>query len=152
MCYGGAGGATGGLLATGKFDPRMMLVIEYDPKVIELHRALYPQIRVIKYKLGESLHKTKAKIKEFFPSKSERRRLYMHASPPYQLLSSMNTSGDKAQRVLEGMRQVHWSIDLFERLKASFLTIENVPRMHKFFYRAGYRSKVIVASECSATP
>jgi hypothetical protein len=38
----------------------------------------------------ESLHATKAKIKKFFPSKSERRRLYMHASPPCQLLSSMN--------------------------------------------------------------
>ena len=152
VCYGGAGGATGGLLATGKFDPRRMLVIEYDPQVIELHRALYPQVRVIKYKLGESLHATKAKIKKFFPSKSERRRLYMHASPPCQLLSSMNTSGDKFTNIVEGMRQVHWSIDLFERLKARFLTIENVPRMHKYFKRAGYRSKVIVASECSATP
>jgi site-specific DNA-cytosine methylase len=64
----------------------------------------------------------------------------------------MNTSGDKFANTVEGMRQVHWSIDLFERLKARFLTIENVPRMHKYFKRAGYRSKVIVASECSATP
>jgi site-specific DNA-cytosine methylase len=119
-----------------------MLVIEYDPQVIELHRALYPQVRVIKYKLGESLHATKAKIKKVFPSKSERRGLYMHASPPCQLLSSMNTSGDKFANIVEGMRQVHWSIDLFERLKARFLTIENVPRMHKYFKRAGYRSKV----------
>jgi site-specific DNA-cytosine methylase len=74
----------------------------------------------------------------------------MH-SPPCQLLSSMNTSGEKLANVIEGIRQVHWSIDLFERLKARFLTTENVPRMHKYFKCAGYRSKVIVASECSAT-
>jgi len=101
-----------------------MLVIEYDPQVIKLHRALYPKIKVLQHKLGESLHATKAKIKKFFPSKSERRRLYMHASPPCQLLSTMNRLGD----VQEGMRQVYWSIDLFERLHARFLTIENVPQ------------------------
>jgi site-specific DNA-cytosine methylase len=123
-------------------------VIEYDPQVAKLHRALYPQIKVIVFKLGESLHEAKAKIKTFFPSKFERRSLYMHATPPCQLLSTMNRLDD----VREGMRQVHWSIDLFERLHARFLTIENVPKMHKYFFRKGYKSRLIVASGCSATP
>ena len=105
-------------------------------------------VKVVHFKLGESLSKTKALIKRFVPSKQDRRLLYVHASPPCKQLSSMNRYGS----MHEGMRMVHWTIDLFERLKARTMTTENVPQMDKLFYRRGYSSRVVDASLCSATP
>ena len=42
LLFGGAGGATSGILASGKFDVK--LVVEYDLQVVKLHKKLYPHV------------------------------------------------------------------------------------------------------------
>ena len=113
--FAGVGGFSLGAAAAGH---DVVLAVEADPRIAELHELNLPEIPVVVEELGREKPAVYARRLRTFG------RIHLHGSPPCQKLSVANKTGGDTRK---GLRLVRWFLDVVDALKPSSWSMEQVP-------------------------
>jgi site-specific DNA-cytosine methylase len=119
----GAGGfSTGAKYA----DAKVTVAVDSWQKALDVHKDNHPNTVHLNMNLGGNIKKTTEFILSHVPKLKKNDKVHVHASPPCQQLSNINTQRNEN----EGLKMVKWTLKFVQQDCFDSYTIEQVNNKH----------------------
>lgn len=116
----GAGGFSFG--ASQVENAKVIVAVDTWQKALDVHEKNHPHTKHLNYPLGGSIKKTTDEILKHIPSLKKGDKIHIHASPPCQQLSIVNSKRNEE----DGLKMVKWAIKMCQQKCFDSYTIEQV--------------------------
>ncbi len=119
----GAGGFSTGAKQAGA---NIAIAIDTWDIALDVHKHNHPTTKHLNIELGGNVKKTTDFILSHLPPMKKNDRIHIHASPPCQQLSTINTRRNEE----DGLKMVKWAVKFCEQSCFDSYTIEQVNNKH----------------------